>query len=345
METVTQTRTYADNKTSKTRHSPKIQAVLDKLTQECAVKHFRRSTVRSYRNYAIEYMYYRLQRKTDQLTDEAAVKDYLIYLAVEKKVSASTQNVAFNALRFLYISVLQRPLGNIDATRAKDHRRIPQVFTQDEVTRILGRLRGIYHIICSLLYGCGLRIRVDCLTLRVKDVDLDQGIITLRDSKGGKSRALAIPARLVDPLRIQISEAKKIHDQDLSAGFGSVELPDSLSVKYPSAAKSWAWQWVFPATSRYDITIAGVKTQRRHHLHESAVQKAFKSALLAAKVYKHAGPHSLRHSYATHLLESGENIRTIQELLGHSSLETTMIYTHCMRPASNIKSPLDRLPA
>ncbi len=164
MQTTTKTNTYGDNKTDKTRHAPQVQAVLDKMEKEFAIKHFRRSTRRSYRNYAIKYMYYRLQKK-DHLADEAAVKDYLSYMATVEKVSSSTQNVAFNALRFLYITVLERPLGEINATRAKQYRRIPTVFTREEVSAFLAKTYGVYEIILSLLYGCGLRIRVDCLTL------------------------------------------------------------------------------------------------------------------------------------------------------------------------------------
>lgn len=342
MSIVTQTKICTDNKTGKSRHNPRVQAVLDKMAAEFAVKHFRRSTCRSYRNYAIEYMYYRLGKK-DQLTDEAAVKDYLTWLAVEKKVSKSTQNVAFNALRFLYLVVLERRLGEIDAVRAKQPRRIPTVFSREEVAAFLSKSSGVYEIIFELLYGCGLRIEVDCLTLRIKDIDFGQNMIVLRDSKGGKSRSLRIPERTVPKLKAHIETVKKIHDRDLALGFGAVELPDALARKYPSAARSWAWQWAFPATTRYEIVLNGVKNERRHHLHESAVQKVFKAAMLRAKIYKHAGPHTLRHSYATHLIESGENIRTIQEQLGHASLETTMIYTHCMRPGSNVRSPLDTL--
>jgi site-specific recombinase XerD len=182
---------------------------------------------------------------------------------------------------------------------------------------------------------------VDCLTLRVKDIDFGQRMVILRNSKGGKSRSVALPEKLIDKLKHHLEEVKKIHDRDLSAGFGSVVLPDALARKYPNAGKEWAWQWVFPATSRY--TIEGTGIQRRHHLHETAIQKAVKTAMREAKIYKHAGPHAFRHSYATHLLEDGVNIRTIQELLGHERLETTMIYTHVAHLGSNIQSPLDKI--
>jgi len=350
METAAKTTVYtakpADNETSKTSRNDKIADILKKLEREFAVQHCKPSTRRSYRNYIREYVHYRT-RKNDSLIDEAAVKDYLTWLAVEKKVSSSTQDVAFHALRFFYTHVLERPfdVSKIDAVRAKKSRRIPTVFTQSETSALLEKAFGVYEIIFSLLYGCGLRIRVDCLTLRIKDIDFGQNMIILRDSKFGKSRSLRIPARIVPKLKAHIETAKKIHDQDLAERFGAVELPAALARKYPSAARSWAWQWAFPATSRYEIVIDGVKTQRRHHLHESAVQKVFKAAMLKAKIYKHAGPHTLRHSFATHQLEAGVNIRTIQEMLGHASLETTMIYTHCMRPTSEIQSPLDRLPA
>lgn len=348
MGTVTNIATYqrnqGDNETIKTRHDNQLESLMKKVWDEFSVKHFKRSTRRSYSGDIKKFVYYR-RRVHSETTGADAIKEYLTYRAVHDKISKSTQDVEFNALLFLYKQVLKKEVGNIDAVRAHKSKRIPAVFTRDEVISILDKLRGIYNLICSLLYGCGLRVKVDCLTLRIKDVDFGQNMITLRDSKGGKSRSLVIPAKLIDRLKAQIEEAKKIHDADLAAGYGSVEMPDALAKKYQSASKSFAWQWVFPATSRYEYVENGIKTQRRHHLHESAVQKAVKAALISAKVYKHAGPHTFRHSYATHLLEDGVNIRTIQELLGHKFLETTMIYTHCAHLASNVKSPLDKLSA
>lgn len=330
------------NRTGKSRHSPIVQELISRSERAMAYQHYRRKTCQSYCGAIIKYIYFR-QRTKSQAVGGAAIAEYLTYRAEHDRISSSTQNVEFNALRFFYLEVLKTDPGKIDAVRAKKYERIPTVFTRDEVTAILSKLRGVYHIIGSLLYGCGLRIEVDCLTLRIKDVDFGQNMIILRDSKGGKSRSLPIPQSIIASLRLHIEEVKKLHDRDLATGFGSVELPDALAAKYPSAAKSWAWQWVFPATSRYQITIDGVPTERRHHLHETAVQKAVKSALIEAKVYKHAGPHTFRHSYATHLLEDGVDIRTIQELLGHSSVETTMIYTHCAQTKKGIKSPLDKL--
>lgn len=348
MENVTEPTVYSQyqntNKTAKSRHSPIVQEIINKINREMAYQHFRKRTCQSYRGAIIKYIYFR-QKTRSQAVGGSAIAEYLTYRAEHDHISASTQNVEFNALRFFYLSVLKTDPGKIDAVRAQKYRRIPTVFTRDEVTAVLAKLRGVYSLICSLLYGCGLRIEVDCLTLRIKDVDFGQGMIILRDSKGGKSRSLAIPEQIIEPLRLHIAEVKKLHDQDLAAGFGAVELPDALDKKYPAAAKSWAWQWVFPAAGLYEITIDGTKTKRRHHLLPDAVQKAVKAALMSAKVYKHAGPHTFRHSYATHLLEDGVDIRTIQELLGHSSVETTMIYTHCAQAKKNVKSPLDKLHA
>lgn len=331
-----------DNNSGKSRHSPIIQELLQKVDRAFALGHYRRPTCRSYRGVIIKYIYFR-QRSRSEATGGEAVAEYLTYRAQHDKISRSTQDVEFNALRFFYLHVLKIDPGKINAVRAKKYRRIPSVFTRDEITAIFAKLRGIYHLICTLLYGCGLRIEVDCMTLRIKDVDFGQNMIVLRDSKGEKSRSLAIPEKAIEPLKRQIAEVKKIHDRDIAQGFGAVELPDALDKKYPAAAKSFAWQWLFPATGRYEIIIDGTKIERRHHLHESAVQKAVKSALIEAKIYKHAGPHTFRHSYATHLLENGIDIRTIQELLGHKYIETTMIYTHVAHLASRVHSPMDDL--
>ena len=346
METTTNPTTYEHNppanRTGKSRHSATVQDLLSRLDNALALGHYRRSTCRSYRGAVIKFIYFR-HRTRSQATGGAAISEYLSHRAEHDRISRSTQDIEFNALRFFYLHVLKTDPGKIDATRARKYRRIPTVLTREEISAVLSKLHGVYRLICSLLYGCGLRIEVDCLTLRIKDVDFGQGRIVLRDSKGGKSRSLPIPAASLEPLRLQVAEAKRIHARDLAHGFGAVELPDALARKYPAAARSWAWQWVFPATGRYEITIDGARTERRHHLHESAVQKAVKAALIEARVFKHAGPHTFRHSYATHLLEDGVDIRTIQELLGHSSVETTMIYTHCAEAKKNVKSPLDRL--
>lgn len=328
----------ANNNTIKSGQTK--EGLLLQMGRELKLLHRSKSTGNSYRYYVSEFINYRNKTHSTK-RGEDAIREYLTYLAVEKSVSASTQNVALNALLFFYKHILKVNVGLIDAPRAKRSQKLPVFFTRDEVAAILSRLHGTYWLICSLLYGCGLRVKVDCLTLRVQDIDLSQKLIVLKNSKGGKSRALALPESLIEPLRLHLSDVKKIHERDLSQGYGSVVLPYALNRKYPGASKDWCWQWVFPAASRYIEPTT--KIQRRHHLHESAVQKAVKQARIEAKIYKQAGPHIFRHSYATHLLEDGINIRTIQELLGHANIETTMIYTHVAQLASKIQSPLDRL--
>lgn len=328
------------NETGKSRLSE--PELYEAMTRAMKLKHFRPSTQRSYMAAVREFIGYR-KRTHSGARGELAIKEYLTYLAVTKKISASYQNVHLNALIFFYQEVLGTKLDVtlINAVRARKPHRLPAVLTREEVAAVLGNIKGTPLIICSLLYGAGLRLEIDCLTLRVQDIDFGQKLIVLRDSKGEKSRAVPLPESIIPRLQMHLEDVQKIHARDLTGGYGAVELPGALTRKYPNAAKSWPWQWVFPASSRY--TIKGTSIQRRHHLHPSAVQKAFKEALRIANVYKYAHPHTLRHSYATHLLEAGENIRTVQELLGHKSVETTMIYTHVMNSPRRVKSPLDRL--
>lgn len=327
----------ADNAPAK---SGQVGELMQRLDAEMTVRRLARSTRKSYTGCIEDFIRYRRETKT-KLQGEAAIHEYLTYLAQEKRISASTQNVALSALLFFYRHILGVNVGLINAPRARKSRHVPTVFTREEVTAVLSRLRGVYWLICSLLYGAGLRVEVDCLTLRVKDIDFGQSSITLHESKGGKSRMLPLPAVVADKLKTHMEDVKKLHEQDLAEGHGSVIMPDALDRKYPAASKEWAWQWVFPATSRY--TEASTGMQRRHHLHETAVQKVVRAAIKEARIFKHAGPHTFRHSFATHLLEDGVDIRTIQELLGHKNLETTMIYTHVVRMGSRMQSPLDRL--
>jgi integron integrase len=325
----------ADNEILKSRQ---IAPILAELQKQFALRHFRPSTKKSYSAYVTDFIL-RKSRRHSAKEGAEAIEEYLSYLAVDKHVSASTQNVAFNALLFFYKAVLKKEVGDVDALRAKRSRHLPTVLTREEVAAILDRSKGIYRLINSLLYGCGLRVEVDCLELRVKDIDLVSRLITLHDSKHGNSRALPLPECLVAPLRLQIAEVERIHNEDLAAGWGVVQLPDALSRKYPRYATDLGWQWLFPAAERYTATDG---SQGRYHLHVSAVQESFKLALRAAGIHKPAHPHTMRHSFATHLLEDGEDIRTVQERLGHKNVKTTEVYTHVVQKRF-AASPLDRL--
>ena len=257
-------------------------------------------------------------------------------------VSASTQNQALSAILFLFQAVLgQRLAWMNEIVRARRPVRLPVVLSRDEVSSLLSRLRGPVWLMASLLYGAGLRL-LECSELRVKDINFDRGELTVRDGKGGKDRVTMLPAVMKGPLIDHLARVKVQHEADVAAGRGSVALPGALRVKYPSASSEWAWQWVFPATRLY--VDQATSERRRHHLHESVLQRAVKDAVRAAGISRPATCHSLRHSFATHLLEAGYDIRTIQELLGHRDVSTTMIYTHVLNQGGRgVRSPLDQL--
>lgn len=271
----------------------------------------------------------------------AEVELFLTRLATQADVSASTQNQALSALLFLYREVLGIELPWMEnIRRAKRPERLPVVLTREEVTRLLAQMEGTHYLMASLLYGAGLRL-MECVRLRVQDVDFVRREIVVRQGKGGKDRVTVLPASLVDALQGQMTTARRVHERDLLAGFGDVWLPHALARKYPNAAREWIWQYVFPARARSIDPRSGAT--RRHHIDEKTLQRAVRVAALAAKTGKHATCHTLRHSFATHLLESGSDIRTIQELLGHADVSTTMIYTHVLnRGGAGVLSPLDR---
>jgi integron integrase len=273
---------------------------------------------------------------------DADVRRFLTHLVVERNLSAATRQQALSALLFLYRNVLGRPLEALGRLpRGRVPTTLPVVLTADEVTRVLGAIRGIHRLIALLLYGSGLRV-TECLQLRVKDLDLGPGELTVRRGKGGKDRHTVIPQAAQGPLRIQLERVKALHERDLAAGAGWVELPGGLAAKYPRAGNSWPWQWVFPARRRYRDGETG--RVYRHHLHESAIQRAMAGAVRASGIGKRASCHTLRNSFATHLLEAGYDIRTVQELLGHRDVSTTIIYTHVLnRGGRGIRSPADRL--
>ncbi len=273
------------------------------------------------------------------------VTRFLSSLAMDANVSASTQNQALAAIVFLYRDVLNMPVGWLNAlVRAKRPARVPVVLTRDEVRQLFAQLRGgdAARLVLEVLYGTGMRL-LEALRLRVKDIDFGANEITVRGGKGDRDRRTMLPERLRAPLCADhLAEVRVQHERDLASGAGGVELPGALSLKYPTAGREWGWQWVFPAGRMYEDAETGRK--RRHHLHETVVQRAFKEALRASGIPKNASCHTLRHSFATHLLETGYDIRTVQELLGHRSVETTMIYTHVLnRGGLGVRSPVDTL--
>jgi integron integrase len=271
---------------------------------------------------------------------EEEITQFLTHLATHGRVAASTQNQALSALLFLYQRFFERKLGRLDgALRATRPARVPVVLTRAETSALLAHVAPPYRLAADLIYGSGLRL-LEALRLRVKDVDFGYGRVIVRDGKGMKDRVTMLPKRLAQPLREHLDHVKLIHQRDRALGYGETHLPDALARKYPNAARSWSWQYVFPAAKRSIDPVGG--QVRRHHVLEKSLQNAIKNAVHAAGLEKPASCHTLRHSFATHLLESGSDIRTVQELLGHKDVSTTMIYTHVLnRPGVGVKSPLD----
>lgn len=313
--------------------------ILERVRGAIRARHYSHRTEKAYVGWIRRYIFFNGQRHPGEL-GSGDVARYLAMLAGEGHVSASTQNQAFSALLFLYREVLGVELTGLEAgARAKQPVRVPQVLSRGEVAAILRQLRGTPRLMAALMYGSGLRL-LECARLRVKDLDLERGEIVVRGGKGDKDRHTVLPARLKAPLRAHLERTRRLFVADLASGRGGVALPGALARKFPNAMFEWAWQWVFPATRFYLDRATGLEV--RHHLHESVPQRAFKAALRASGVPKQASCHSLRHSFATHLLECGYDVRTIQELLGHSDVSTTMIYTHVLnRGGRGVRSPLD----
>lgn len=320
-----------------TADKPKL---LDQVRSVMRTAHYSHRTEESYCDWIRRFILFHAKRHPREM-GEVEVGAFLTHLAVNRNVSASTQNQAFSALLFLYARVLEQPLGRLNAQveRAKTPKRRPVVLTREEVAAVLGPLRGERKLAAQLMYGSGLRL-METLRLRVQDVDFGYRVITVRDGKGFKDRVTMLPDGLIESLRAHLEAVKRLHRHDVRAGFGAVWLPYALAQKYPNAAKAWAWQYVFPAGQR--LADGEAKTERRHHLHEKTMQVAMQKAVRLAGLAKPATCHVLRHSFATHLLESGYDIRTVQELLGHKDVSTTMIYTHVLnKPGLAVRSPLD----
>lgn len=317
--------------------SPKL---LTQVRNKLRFKHYSLRTEEAYVQWIKRFILFHKKRHPAEI-GEKEVEQFLTHLAVAGKVAASTQNQALAAILFLYREVLGRELewmGNI--TRAKHPRRVPVVLTRQETQAVLGNMNGTPKLVVELLYGTGMRL-MEGLRLRVKDVDFNQREIIVRHGKGGKDRRTMLPEKLTEPLKRQLKVAHALHLQDLAEGFGCVELPYALERKYPHACREWGWQYVFPMAARSHDPRSGA--ERRHHLLEDGIQKAMKKAVRAASISKPATPHTLRHSFATHILESGYDIRTLQELLGHKDLNTTMIYTHVLNKGGHgVRSPLDQ---
>ena len=319
--------------------APAKPKLLDRVSWHLRVKHYSIRTEQVYIDWIRRYILFHRKRHPEEMGEDE-IAQFLTHLAVEKNVAASTQNQALSALLFLYQQVLERKLDFIDKVeRVQRPPKIPVVFTRAEARAVLARLKGDYRLMAHLLYGSGLRL-LECLRLRVKDIDFGYRQITVREGKGMHERVTILPERLIRPLQSHLARVKELHRQDLARGGGAVYLPHALHRKYPKAGREWVWQYVFPA-DKPSVDPRSLE-RRRHHVAERNLQNAVKDAIRAAGVPKAASCHTFRHSFATHLLENGYDIRTVQELLGHKDVSTTMIYTHvCNRPGLNIRSPVD----
>jgi len=315
--------------------------LLDQVRERVRIKHYSYRTEQSYVQWIKRFILFHNKKHPKDLGEEE-ITQFLSHLAMQKNVAASTQNQALCAIVFLYKNVLNIDLGEFSKIQwAKRPKRLPVVFSKDEVKRILAEMSGVYKIMAALLYGSGLRLS-ECLRLRIKDIDFDYQQITVRSGKGDKDRTTVLPESFMDDLKKHIAGVVKIQEQDIQKGYDTVYLPYALADKYPNAGKEIGWHYLFPAQELAVDPRSGVL--QRHHIQDLSLQRAVKTAMKKAGIRKHGSCHTFRHSFATHLLENGTDIRTVQELLGHSSVETTMIYTHVLRKGKyGVKSPADNL--
>jgi len=325
----------------KDKFRPKPGKLVDQIQEVMRYHHYAIRTEQTYIKWILDYIRFNETRHPREM-GKPEIEHFLSHLAVNRKVAASTQNQALNAILFLYKHVLDMPLNDhIDAIRSQKQKNLPTVLSTSEINLFFKHINGTNELMAKLLYGAGLRL-MECVRLRIKDVDFDNHQIIVRDGKGGKDRATILPKSIRKDLRFHLKRVRKHFELDLAEGCADVYMPDALARKYPGAGKSWIWQWVFPAKScsrdpRTDII-------RRHHTHETGLQKAVANAARKAGINKRVSPHTLRHSFATHMLEAGKDIRRVQELLGHADVRTTMIYTHVMSTNfATLGSPLDSL--
>jgi integron integrase len=313
--------------------------ILDQMRDAIHLKHYSYRTEKIYVDWVYRFILFHNKRHPKDM-GAPEIEAFLTHLAVERRVAASTQNQALSALLFFYRHVLHQDIGGeIDAVRAKSSRYLPTVLTQAEAIAVIQELSEVYQIVAKLLYGSGLRVS-EALRLRIKDIDFAQAQIVVRDGKGGNSRVTMLPTSIINPLQAHLQSIQQQHQQDLAQGYGSVYLPYALERKYRHADRQWIWQYVFPSERISKDPRSGVV--RRHHLDESGLQRAVKQAGFAAKIDKRVSCHTFRHSFATHLLQDGYDIRTVQELLGHKDVKTTMIYTHVINKGGRgVRSPLD----
>ncbi len=314
-------------------------SLFEQIKEQCRVRHYSIRTEQAYLQWIKQFILYHGKQHPVNM-NEQHIQNFLNYLAIERHVAASTQNQALNAIIFCYKHVLNIQLNTMDGLiRAKKPKKLPVVFTSEEAKKVLAYLSGTHWLIANLLYGSGLRL-MECMRLRVKDIDFSYKQIIVHQSKGNKDRVTILPEKLESALQEQLQKVKILHNEDSSAGYGKVYLPFAIEKKYPNASQNLAWQYLFPAQN---LSIdPRTQIRRRHHFSEQSVQRAVKIAIRAANINKVASCHTFRHSFATHLLENGYDIRTVQELLGHSNVKTTMIYTHVMnKGATAVKSPLD----
>jgi integron integrase len=314
---------------------------MERLRHRLRTRRYSARTEQAYCDWVRRFVLYHERRHPLEM-GEPEIAAFLTHLASDRGVSAATQNQALQAILFLYRHVLVKPIGLVDGVeRAKRGRRLPVVLSVSEVRAVLSEMRNVPRLCAALMYGGGLRV-LECVSLRVKDLDFDRSEITVRSGKGDKDRRVPLPRTVVPVLRSHLKHVGAGFRRDLADGLRGAELPGALGAKLPMADRDWSWQYVFPASRPYQEAVTGIK--RRHHLHETVLQRAFAAAVRASGISKRATCHSLRHSFATHLLESGSDIRTIQELLGHSDVRTTMIYTHVLnRGGMGVRSPFDAL--